>query len=307
MKAAVVTFPGSNCDYDCLKAVEQVGAEALFVWHRPLEIGDVDLVVLPGGFSYGDYIRCGAVARFSPVMNEVVRFAETGRPVLPRRFGGYSGPAIRPIALAKVDEIVTRSGVPVVAVGGIADGRTMAGALTLGAEGVMMASRFIATKEAPVHQNVKDALVAASELDTRLIMRPIRNTERVLSNPAVDKIVEIEKEKGASLEIGDIIELVAGVYPKVMQDGEGEDPIDVLPERDCKFRLKHLWPRGISEVQNVEGKSWILNLGPGDFQQQGARINPDITSRWIAVEPLERKLAVTAAEIQDPGFRRKVL
>jgi phosphoribosylformylglycinamidine synthase I len=82
MKAAVVTFPGSNCDYDCLKAVEQVGAEALFVWHRAPDLGDVDLVVLPGGFSYGDYLRPGAIARFSPIMDSVVEFARKGGPVL---------------------------------------------------------------------------------------------------------------------------------------------------------------------------------------------------------------------------------
>ena len=93
----------------------------------------------------------------------------------------------------------------------------------------------------------------------------------------------------------------------MVQHGERKDAVDVLPERDCEFRLKHIWPRGISEVQNVEGKTWIADLLPGDFQQQGARINPDITSRRIAVEPLERKLAVAAAEVQDPGFRRKVL
>jgi len=110
--------------------------------------------------------------------------------------------------------------IPFVASGGIGNAQQLVAALALGADGINMGTRFIATKEAPVHQNVKDALVAASELDTRLVMRSLRNTERVLQNPAVDKLVEIEKEKGASLEIGDIIELVAGVYPKVMQDGE---------------------------------------------------------------------------------------
>ena len=110
--------------------------------------------------------------------------------------------------------------IPFVASGGIGNAQQLVAALALGADGINMGTRFIATKEAPVHQNVKDALVSASELDTQLVMRPLRNTERVLSNPAVEKIVEIEKEKGASLEIGDIIELVAGVYPKVMQEGE---------------------------------------------------------------------------------------
>ncbi len=110
--------------------------------------------------------------------------------------------------------------IPFVASGGIGNAQQLVAALALGADGINMGTRFIATQEAPVHQNVKDALVAASELDTRLIMRPLRNTERVLSNPAVEKIVEIEKEKGAGLEIGDIMELVGGVYPRVMQEGE---------------------------------------------------------------------------------------
>ncbi|MEP4189643.1 MAG: nitronate monooxygenase, partial [Sneathiella sp.] len=90
----------------------------------------------------------------------------------------------------------------------------------LGADGINMGTRFIATKEAPVHQNVKDALIKATELDTRLVMRPLRNTERVLNNPAVEKIIEIENEKGTSLGIDDIKELVGGVYPKVMMDGD---------------------------------------------------------------------------------------
>ena len=110
--------------------------------------------------------------------------------------------------------------IPFVASGGIGNAQQLVAALALGADGINMGTRFIATKEAPVHQNVKDALIAASELDTRLIMRPLRNTERVMFNPAVEKIIEIEKEKGTDIGIEDVIELVAGVYPKVMQDGE---------------------------------------------------------------------------------------
>jgi phosphoribosylformylglycinamidine synthase I len=79
---AIITFPGSNCDYDCFKAAELVGAEPRFVWHRETHLGNPDVVVLPGGFSYGDYLRAGAIARFSPIMGEVVRYAQTGRPVL---------------------------------------------------------------------------------------------------------------------------------------------------------------------------------------------------------------------------------
>ena len=83
-----------------------------------------------------------------------------------------------------------------------------------------MGTRFIATREAPVHENVKQALVRATELDTRLIMRSLRNTERVLRNAAVDKVVEIEKAKGAATTIDDIREYVAGAYAKVMQQGD---------------------------------------------------------------------------------------
>jgi NADH:quinone reductase (non-electrogenic) len=110
--------------------------------------------------------------------------------------------------------------IPFVSSGGQADGRSLVASLAMGAEGMNMGTRFIATKEAPVHQNVKDAIVAASELDTRLVMRPLRNTERVLNNPAVERLLEIEKEKGADLQFGDIIEQVAGVYPKIMMEGD---------------------------------------------------------------------------------------
>jgi len=109
--------------------------------------------------------------------------------------------------------------IPFVSSGGQADARSLVASLAMGAEGMNMGTRFIATKEAPVHQNVKDAIVAASELDTRLVMRPLRNTERVLTNSAVEKLLEIEKEKGADLQFTDVIEQVAGVYPKIMLEG----------------------------------------------------------------------------------------
>jgi NADH:quinone reductase (non-electrogenic) len=109
--------------------------------------------------------------------------------------------------------------IPFVASGGMADGRSLVAALALGAEGMNMGTRFIATKEAPVHQNVKDAIVAASELDTRLVMRPLRNTERVLRNAAVDRLLEKERTLGAGLKFEDIIDEVAGVYPKIMLEG----------------------------------------------------------------------------------------
>ena len=83
--------------------------------------------------------------------------------------------------------------IPFVASGGMADGRSLMAALSLGASGINMGTRFMATKEAPIHQNVKEALIDASELDTKLIMRSLRNTERVLNNKAVDEIVTTEK------------------------------------------------------------------------------------------------------------------
>ena len=85
-----------------------------------------------------------------------------------------------------------------------------------------MGTRFIATQEAPVHANVKQALVDASELDTRLIMRGLRNTERVLNNAGVERLMEKEKALGANLKFEDIMPEVAGIYPRVMQDGDVE-------------------------------------------------------------------------------------
>jgi nitronate monooxygenase len=112
--------------------------------------------------------------------------------------------------------------VPFVASGGMADGRSLVAALSLGADGVNMGTRFIATHEAPVHENVKRAIVAASELDTRLVMRPLRNTERVLNNGAVERLLEKERKLGPALKFEDIIEEVAGVYPRIMKDGDME-------------------------------------------------------------------------------------
>ena len=110
--------------------------------------------------------------------------------------------------------------IPFVASGGIGNAQQLVAALALGADGINMGTRFIATKEAPVHQNVKEALVGASELDTTLIMRPLRNTERVLKNDAVTRIQEKEKELGENIQINDIMDEVAGVYPKIMSEGD---------------------------------------------------------------------------------------
>lgn len=110
--------------------------------------------------------------------------------------------------------------IPFVASGGMADGRGLVGALAMGADGINMGTRFIATKEAPVHPRVKEAILAANELDTRLIMRPLRNTERVLKNAGVERLLQKEKELGTAVTFADIAPEVAGVYPKVMKDGE---------------------------------------------------------------------------------------
>ena len=83
MKFGIVTFPGSNCDYDAFHAVTDVlGEEATYLWHKDHDLQGSDVVVLPGGFSYGDYLRAGAIARFSPIMQEVVSHAKGGGPVL---------------------------------------------------------------------------------------------------------------------------------------------------------------------------------------------------------------------------------
>jgi phosphoribosylformylglycinamidine synthase len=83
MKASVVVFPGSNCDSDCWHALNDVARiNVKYVWHKNTDLQGADLIVLPGGFSYGDHLRCGAVARFSPVMNEVIRHAKAGKPVI---------------------------------------------------------------------------------------------------------------------------------------------------------------------------------------------------------------------------------
>jgi nitronate monooxygenase len=109
--------------------------------------------------------------------------------------------------------------IPFVSSGGMADGRSLVASLALGADGMNMGTRFIATQEAPVHENVKQAIVSATELDTRLVMRPLRNTERVLNNPAVERLLEKEKSLGKEITFEDIIDEVAGVYPQIMMEG----------------------------------------------------------------------------------------
>ena len=133
--------------------------------------------------------------------------------------GGHPGEDDTPnfILLNRAAETLS---VPFVASGGMANGRSLAAALALGADGMNMGTRFIATKEAPVHVHVKQAIVAASELDTRLIMRALRNTERVLTNAAVERMLVKERELGPNLKFEDIIAEVGGVYPRVMTEGD---------------------------------------------------------------------------------------
>ncbi len=110
--------------------------------------------------------------------------------------------------------------IPFVASGGMADARSLVAALAMGAEGMNLGTRFMATVEAPIHDHVKQAIVDATELDTRLIMRPLRNTERVLNNAGVERLLTKEKALGAAIKFEDIIPEVAGVYPAIMQRGE---------------------------------------------------------------------------------------
>ena len=79
MKAAVIRFPGSNCDQDCVLALNELGLPTDYVWHKETSVAGYDLVVLPGGFSYGDYLRCGAIARYSPIMQAVKEYAASGK------------------------------------------------------------------------------------------------------------------------------------------------------------------------------------------------------------------------------------
>ncbi|HAS43333.1 MAG TPA: nitronate monooxygenase [Microscillaceae bacterium] len=135
--------------------------------------------------------------------------------------GGHPGEDDIPnmILLPRADEELT---IPFVASGGMADARSLVAALAMGAEGMNMGTRFIATKEAPVHENVKQAILNATELDTRLVMRPLRNTERVMNNAAVERLLEKEARLGANIKFEDIIDEVAGVYPKIMMEGDME-------------------------------------------------------------------------------------
>ena len=133
--------------------------------------------------------------------------------------GGHPGEDDVPnmILLPRAQETLK---VPFVASGGMADARSLVAALAMGAEGMNMGTRFMATREAPIHENVKQAIVNASELDTRLVMRPLRNTERVLTNAGVERLLEKERTLGADITFADIAPEVAGLYPRIMLQGE---------------------------------------------------------------------------------------
>jgi nitronate monooxygenase len=128
--------------------------------------------------------------------------------------------------------------IPFVASGGMADARSLVAALAMGAEGMNMGTRFIATREAPVHPNVKQAIVAASELDTRLVMRPLRNTERVLNNKAAASLLEKERTLGSELKFEDIIDEVADMEAGVWSCGMVAGLINDIPS--CKELIDNI-------------------------------------------------------------------
>lgn len=137
--------------------------------------------------------------------------------------GGHPGEDDIPnfILLPRATEELT---IPFVASGGMADGRSLVAAMALGAEGMNMGTRFLATTDAPIHDNVKQAIVEADELQTRLIMRNLRNTERVMKNAAVEEIIRIEREKGETETIDDIRHLVTGAKGRlVLQEGKMDE------------------------------------------------------------------------------------
>jgi len=144
---------------------------------------------------------------------------------------------------------------PLVASGGFADGRGLAAALALGADGVNMGTRFVATTEAPVHDNVKQALIDGGERDTRLIMRTLRNTERVMHNTAADKVLEIESREGET-KIEDIVPYVAGRVGKEMLE-EGDMESGTLSSGQCMGLIRdiptcrQLLDRIISDAENI--------------------------------------------------------
>ncbi len=127
--------------------------------------------------------------------------------------------------------------IPIIASGGFADGRGLIAALALGADGMNMGTRFVATREAPVHENVKQALVDHGETDTRLIMRSLRNTERVMHNPTVDKVLEIESKGNTKIE--DIAPFVAGAEGLAMLE-KGDTEKGTLAAGQCMGMIRDI-------------------------------------------------------------------
>jgi phosphoribosylformylglycinamidine synthase len=114
MKFGIVTFPGSNGDYDAYHAVvDALGEEATYLWHKSHDLEACDVIILPGGFSYGDYLRAGAIARFSPIMREVAEHAKRGGPVIGIcgwRSATSTRPARRPTAVTRTGPSITSRG-----------------------------------------------------------------------------------------------------------------------------------------------------------------------------------------------------
>ncbi len=146
--------------------------------------------------------------------------------------------------------------IPIIASGGFADGRGLVGALGLGADAINMGTRFMATKEAPIHDNVKQALIKNDELSTRLIMRTLRNTERTLHNSVVDQVLDLENTKRENTTIEDLIPFVSGLGGKDIMD-KGDMEAGILAAGQCMGLIqdiptcKELLDRIMSDAEAV--------------------------------------------------------
>ncbi|MDX2445917.1 MAG: nitronate monooxygenase [Desulfobacterales bacterium] len=161
---------------------------------------------------------------------------------------------------------------PIIASGGLGNGRGLVGALGLGADGINMGTRFVATREAPVHPNVKQALVEHSELDTRLIMRTLRNTERVMHNPVVDKVLEIESRGNTKIE--EIVPFVSGLVGKEMLEQGQMDKGILAAGQTMGFvqdipTCRELLDRIMAEAEQIiiEKFSQVITRNPSRFMK----------------------------------------
>ncbi len=161
---------------------------------------------------------------------------------------------------------------PIIASGGLGNGRGLVGALGLGADGINMGTRFVATREAPVHPNVKQALVEHSELDTRLIMRTLRNTERVMHNPVVDKVLEIESRGNTKIE--EIVPFVSGLVGKEMLEQGQMDKGILAAGQTMGFvqdipTCQELLDRIMAEAEQIiiEKFSQVITRNPSSFMK----------------------------------------